>query len=146
MAEQKTAVTQKKTLKLKKQAPAAAPAPATGDAAPVPATMAAGINRAPEAESCKGTAFIALVAALLFAALLVVQFLEWQHYHETPNAFPEVDLSLLPATPGAAEAGERAAPREAPAAEETAEEPPAATAGEEDVEPAEDARDDTDGI
>jgi len=155
MAEQKTAVTKKKTLKLKKQAPAAPPNAAAqqgaADHAPVPASMAAGIHRAPEQESCKGMAIIAVVATLVFAALLVVQALEWQYYHQTPSAFPELDLSAIPATPEASPAGGApAAP--APAAEEPAEEEPvgeapaAETADEAVVDTVEEASDDIGGI
>ncbi|MFO7870555.1 MAG: hypothetical protein R6V03_03885 [Kiritimatiellia bacterium] len=33
-------------------------------------------------------AMLALAAALIFISLLVLQWLEWQHYHQPPSAFP----------------------------------------------------------
>ena len=122
-----------KTVRAKAVAAAAEDATAE-DAAPMEA--------APAPMPVKGPSFVwpcivAVVAVLLFGALVFLQWQEMSHYNAPPTLFPKVSLRTMPSPPPAPKPT-----REPEPAEEPAEEVAAQASAEE---PAEAPTDDGDG-
>lgn len=91
-------ITQKKTLRLKKSGGSTddtAPAQDTSTPQPVPAVMGGGAQAAPATKvpGNKLAAILALLATLVFAALVLIQYRELQTYK---YAFPQPQVQPLP--------------------------------------------------
>lgn len=97
--EKKQEITQKKTLRLKKTPSgdkSKSDAPEQASSAPVtPVPAVVGRSRpAPAAgQSSTGSAIVALIAALIFATLVLMQVMELQTYK---YAFPRTQLQAVP--------------------------------------------------